>query len=70
MDEITLRTPADYLALIPELPEPFTTKDLAKAVKRKISAAQAAVNVLYTVGAIDRVGREKNAYLYRKKDGF
>lgn len=70
LDEITLRTPADYLALIPELPEPFTTKDLAKAVKRKISAAQAAVNVLYTVGAIDRVGREKNAYLYRKKDGF
>ena len=70
LDEITLRTPADYLALIPELPEPFTTKDLAKAVKRRISAAQAAVNVLYTVGAIDRVGKEKNAYLYRKKDVF
>jgi len=70
LDEITLRTSADYLALIPELPEPFTTKDLAKAVKRKVSAAQAAVNVLYTVGAIDRVGKEKNAYLYRKKDEF
>ena len=70
LDEITLRTPADYLALIPELPEVFTTKDLAKAVKRRVSAAQAAVNVLYTVGAIDRVGKEKNAYLYRKKDEF
>ncbi len=70
LDEIILRTPADYLSLIPELPEPFTTKDLAKAVKRKVSAAQAAVNVLYTVGAVDRVGKEKNTYLYKKKTFF
>ena len=33
-----------------------------------MSAAQAAVNVLYTIGALERVGKEKNTYLYRKSD--
>lgn len=68
LDEIIIKTPEDYLALLPELPETFTTKDLAKAVKRRVSAAQAAVNALYTLGALERVGKEKNTYLYRKSD--
>ena len=68
LDEIDLHDSEDYLTLLPEnLEEPFTTKMLAKAVKRPVSHAQAAVNVLYTVGALERVGREKNTYLYRRK---
>ena len=69
LEEIELTSPMDYLALLPDtLEEPFTTKTLAKAVKRPVAHAQAAVNVLYTIGVLERVGREKNTYLYCRKD--
>lgn len=68
LGEIDLHSPMDYLALLPEtIEEPFTTKTLAKAMKRPVAHAQTAVNVLYTIGALERVGREKNTYLYKKK---
>ena len=68
LEEIEICCPADYLALLPEsLEEPFTTKTLAKAVKRPVSHAQAAVNVLYTIGVLERIGKEKNTYLYKRK---
>lgn len=68
LGEMDLRGPMDYLALLPEdLEEPFTTKTLAKAVKRPVAHAQTAVNVLYTIGALERVGKEKNTYLYERK---
>lgn len=68
LEEIELHGAADYLELLPDdLEEPFTTKTLAKAVKRRVSDAQAAVNVLYTLDVLERVGKEKNAYLYKRK---
>lgn len=68
LGEIDLTCPMDYLRLLPEtLEEPFTTKTLAKAVKRPVAHAQCAVNVLFSLGVLERVGREKNAYLYRRK---
>ena len=50
-----------------DLPEPFTTKTLAKAMRRAQTQAQCAANVLYSMGVLERVGKEKNAYLYVKK---
>ena len=58
----------EFGKLIPEtLQEPFTTKDFAKEAKITINRAQTAVNVLYYTGTLQRVGKQKNAYLYERK---
>ena len=63
-DAADLRTSADLAALLPPLPETFTSVELGKALRltgRKLSAA---INILYTFRCIDRIGKQKNAYLY------
>ena len=68
LGEVICESRWDYLNLLPEdLPEPFTTKTLAKAMRRSQTQAQCAANVLYSMGVLERVGQEKNAYLYVKK---
>ena len=68
LGEVICESRWDYLNLLPEdLPEPFTTKTLAKAMRRSQTQAQCAANVLYSMGVLERVGKEKNAYLYVKK---
>ena len=68
LGEVICESRWDYLNLLPEdLPEPFTTKTLAKAMRRAQTQAQCAANVLYSMGVLERVGKEKNAYLYVKK---
>ena len=68
LGEVICESRWDYLNLLPEdLPEPFTTKTLAKAMRRAQTQAQCAANVLYFMGVLERVGKEKNAYLYVKK---
>ena len=60
-----LKTAADYAALLPpDLPEAFTARELAKALSLPAAQSSAAANVLLYMGAIHRVGRQKNAYLY------
>lgn len=70
VDEIYLDGPADYRKLIPDgLPSPFDSKDFAKAIRRTRSHAQTALNVLESVGAVTRIGKdEKRAYLYKIND--
>ena len=64
--EQTLRCPADYAALLPPgLPEAFTVADLARELRLTKKRAGQVVNVLYTIGAIIREGKAKNAFLYR-----
>lgn len=68
-DELVLRTPRDYRALLPEnLPETFTTRDLARLVRRPINTAQCAVNVLYTLGVLERTGKVGQLYTYKIKE--
>ncbi len=65
LGEVNIGCPADYKPFLPEnLPVPFTTKDFAKAVKRNLKTAQTALNVLYEVGAVRRVGKTGNLFLY------
>ncbi|SFS04524.1 hypothetical protein [Anaeromicropila populeti] len=65
VEELILQDSRDYLKLIPnELDQTFTSKDYAKSSKLHISQAQTALNVLHYVGAVDRVGKEGNAYVY------
>lgn len=65
LDEIWLTSPEDYSVFLPEaLPEPFTVKDFAKASRLSPRKASVGVNVLFSIGAVKRVGKRKNAYLY------
>ena len=42
-----------------------SSKDFAKAIKRTRGHASTALNVLLAVGAVERIGKDKNAYLYK-----
>ena len=67
LGEVWLRAPADYLALLPEnLAEEFTVKEYAKASRFSGKKASVAVNVLFSMGVLKRVGKRKNAYLYQR----
>ena len=62
---VTLRTAADYAALLPaDLPETFTARTLAKALGLPAGQSSAAANVLCYMGAIHRTGAQGKAYLY------
>lgn len=67
LDELWLNSLEDYKRLIPKsLSETFTVKDFSKAAKLSPSKAASAVNVLFTVGAVERTGKTGNAYIYRR----
>ncbi len=66
-DEIWLRSPEDYIQLIPpELPLRFTSKDYRRAARMSLSTAQTALNVLHAVGAVLRVEKQGNTYVYER----
>lgn len=55
----------DYIKFLPEsLPIRFTTKDYAKHTKLNLKSSQTALNVLYYIGAVKRVGKLSNMHLY------
>lgn len=66
-DEIRIDAVSDYLKFLPdELPEKFTSGDLAKTAKIPVSSASRLLNVLLETGIIKRVGKTGNKYLYVK----
>lgn len=67
VEEIFIDEPKDYHKLIPlTIKEPFTSTDFAKETKLSKAAAQTALNVLTYVGAVERVGKKGNAFIYIK----
>ncbi len=69
LDELWISSREEYRLLIPDaLPETFTAREYGKAARLSAGKASAAVNVLFSVGALDRVGREKRSYLYSRPD--
>jgi len=61
------RTPADLAALLPdELPDPFTTADVAQAGGHPRWLAQKMAYCLRKLGAIRQEGKSGNALLYRR----
>lgn len=59
------RSPADYLKLLPaSLPLPFTVRSLADTLKIRLYLAQKMAYTLYQAGLIERVGKQRRAYLY------
>jgi hypothetical protein len=66
VDRRFFQTPADLSALLPpNLPDPFTTADLAGALGRGRWLAQKMAYCLREMGALDVVGKQGNAWLYR-----
>lgn len=69
VEEIEINCIQDYMQFVPiDIPEPFTTKDFAKAAHIPASLAQTVLNILYYVGTVTRVGKKGNLYLYEVVD--
>ena len=68
VSELRLSSPADYLAFLPpELPDVFTSADVARAGKLHRDDATSLLFLLYVVGVVDRIGKnEQRYYLYRR----
>lgn len=66
IDEIDLNSLNDYSELLGKLHGKFTVKEFRKVYKIPQKAAQCSVNILYYLGVILRVGKEKNAFIYEK----
>jgi hypothetical protein len=65
LSQHTFRDTSDFLALIPaDLPEPFSTKDLAESIEQPRRIAQQVAYCLRHMGAIALVGKNRNALLY------
>lgn len=66
LDLISIWNPEDYKQLIPEgLPEEFTSDTFGKKAGIGRSLAGTALNILYEMKVVDRVGKKGNAYVYR-----
>lgn len=63
---IVCKCATDYLSLLPELPAPFTRKELQKAAKRSECWAQRCIYTLEQLELVRRCGKEGNAILYEK----
>lgn len=68
IDEVDLKNKNDYLKLIEFLPDNFTVKDFKSFYKISQKAAQCSINILYYMNGIIRIGKEKNAFVYKKSE--
>lgn len=67
LGEVRIDSAAEYGRLIPEtLTGTFTSKDFAKASGLSLHAAQTAVHVLHYVGAVIRIGKKGNGWIYKR----
>ena len=65
VDRTTFSAPSDFLKLLPpSLPERFTTRDLAGALKLRPTLSQKMVYCLRHVGVVEAVGKRGRAVLY------
>lgn len=65
VNEISIHSLEEYRQLLPKtLPDEFTSMDFKKASGLSRGNAQTALNILYYVGAVDRVGKKGRSYLY------
>ena len=67
VDELCIDSACDYRKLLPDdLPVPFTTKDYKKSSRLPQGHAVTALNILYYMGVVERVGKQGNAFLYKR----
>lgn len=67
VDEIIISNKSDYRSLIPaSLESSFTSQDYKKASGLSLHVSQTALNILYHVGVVDRIGKKGKSYLYNR----
>jgi hypothetical protein len=67
VERLRIDSPEDLAALLPtDLPTPFTTADLAVALRRSRSLAQQMAYCLRRAGVLDCVGKRRNALTYAR----
>lgn len=65
-DEVIIERPEDYLQFLPyELPENFTSAELAKAAKIPAKSANLTLNILTYMEIVKRIGKKGRSYLYQ-----
>jgi hypothetical protein len=67
LERIELKTPSDAGKLIPDLDEPFTTKELAKAMRVPLPLAQKAAHCLRALDVLEPAGMRGRAPLHTKR---
>ncbi len=65
--EVFIDCAADYGHFVPAMEEPFSARLYKERTGLSLSRAQTALNVLFVMGAVERVGKRGNAFLYQKK---
>ncbi len=66
LGEVCTGASDNFSALVPDgLPDVFTSRDFADAAGIARSAASLTLSILTEVSAVERVGKEKNSYIYR-----
>ena len=67
VEELVINNKEDYQLLIPGgLDEEFTVKEYKKASGLPLKVSSTALHVLHYVGAVERIGKKGNAFIYRK----
>lgn len=67
INEITIDNLTSYQLLIPEaLSTNFTSREYKSASGLSLKQAQTALLVLYYVGAVERIGKKGNTYIYKR----
>ncbi len=65
-DEVRINTRQDYRILLPDsLSGEYTAKDYKRAARISDSAASTALNILFSLELVERIGKRGNAYIYR-----
>lgn len=68
---VRLRSALDFNAFLPDdLPEPFTSRQLARAMGAPGYLANKALYCLRLIGLVEVTGKQKRAYLYTRSNGF
>lgn len=64
VEDICLSCIEDYRMMIPPELSGFTSREYAKAAKLTVGGAQTALNILYDLGVVERIGKKGRSYLY------
>ena len=63
--EYECKTPADYIGLLPPLPDVFTAAEFARGLRRSQKRAAFALSFCKKLGIVEACGTRGRAYLYR-----
>jgi hypothetical protein len=65
-ESVVLKNLNDYLQFLPfKSEESFTVKDMAERSKISSALASKCLYVLYKIGIVERIGKKKNAHVYK-----